>query len=235
MAKSDAPNSSPSQAAEPPPAVAPGVKPGPSPGAEAEAAGEHGMAAPAPAAPSTVPTYLSAKSSRAAALARRLLAAGQLEEALETVEMALEMSRRILDAGCNRSGDGKEEGGEEECAPSNELHESLGPLYYLYGTTLLYAVEESDAMMAAGAPAVGGQQQPEEGGEPSFQPADIEVGCEEGGEVSFQECMLFLWRRKWVALDFHGLKFRQRLLLRLNPIFRSKVYQVLTHHPVFSH
>ena len=36
--------------------------------------------------------------------------------------------------------------------PANrmELHESLAPLYYLYGTTLLCSVEESDVMMAAG-------------------------------------------------------------------------------------
>ena len=31
-----------------------------------------------------------------------------------------------------------------------ELQESLAPLYYLYGTTLLYSVEESDVMMAKG-------------------------------------------------------------------------------------
>jgi len=30
----------------------------------------------------------------------------------------------------------------------NELHESMAPLYYLYGTTLLYSVEESDDMVA---------------------------------------------------------------------------------------
>lgn len=30
----------------------------------------------------------------------------------------------------------------------NEMHESMAPLYYLYGTTLLYSVEESDDMVA---------------------------------------------------------------------------------------
>ncbi|EJK61074.1 hypothetical protein THAOC_18490 [Thalassiosira oceanica] len=110
--------------------------------------------------------------------------------------MALDLSRRILDAGPGgREREEKKEEemeGEEDGAPPSELHESLGPLYYLYGTTLLYSVEESDAMMAAGAPAVGAQRRPDggeegepeegEGGEPSSEPADVEVGQEEEGE-----------------------------------------------------
>ena len=172
MAKSDAPNSSPSQASEPPPvgvAGPPAGKPGPAVAAPAASARGDDGAPP----PSALPTYLTARSSRACDVSRRLLAGGHLEEALETVEMALEMGRRILEAGSGEGGD-----------VDVELHESLGPLYYLYGTTLLYSVEESDAMMAAGAPAVGstGSGGGEEG-EPSSGPADVEVGSHEEGEV----------------------------------------------------
>ena len=38
----------------------------------------------------------------------------------------------------------------DEGIKETELHEALGSLYYLYGTTLLYSVEESDVMMNGG-------------------------------------------------------------------------------------
>mmetsp|Transcript_11755 Transcript_11755/g.24210 ORF Transcript_11755/g.24210 Transcript_11755/m.24210 type:complete len:538 (+) Transcript_11755:160-1773(+) len=49
-----------------------------------------------------------------------------------------------------RGGGSEEEGQGEEAGAAdadNECHEALAPLYYLYGTTLLYSVEESDDMM----------------------------------------------------------------------------------------
>ena len=38
----------------------------------------------------------------------------------------------------------------DNAADGMELQESLAPLYYVYGTTLLYSVAKSDVMMAKG-------------------------------------------------------------------------------------
>ena len=93
----------------------------------------------------TMPTYLTTKSSKAYTLSKQLLASGSLDDALSTLEMALQLSRDMLtNAFSNNNNNGKE----EEDGVNIELHESLAPLYYLYGTTLLYSVEESDVMMA---------------------------------------------------------------------------------------
>lgn len=61
--------------------------------------------------------------------------------------MALQLSREMLANSLNnKKGNCNEEEGNDN---DTELHESLAPLYYLYGTTLLYSVEESDVMMAS--------------------------------------------------------------------------------------
>ena len=66
----------------------------------------HTAAAKKPAA--AMPTYLSAKSQRAYTLSRELLTTGQLEDALETLELGLQLSRRVLDATPNaNNGDTK--------------------------------------------------------------------------------------------------------------------------------
>ena len=78
------------------------------------------------------PTYETTKSSPAYISAKALLGSGEFETALETVETAIGTILSSL----------------PESEGNNELHPSLAPLYYLYGTTLLYSVEESgDAMM----------------------------------------------------------------------------------------
>jgi len=76
-------------------------------------------------------SYTNTKTSIAYTTAKALLASGEFETALETIETALGSVLSSLPPSEN-----------------NELHPSLAPLYYLYGTTLLYSVEESgDAMM----------------------------------------------------------------------------------------
>ena len=83
-------------------------------------------------------TYTSTKTSDAYTTSKALLAAGEFETALETIETALGSVLSSLPESEN-----------------NELHPALAPLYYLYGTTLLYSVEESgDAMM----PTAGNEQ-----------------------------------------------------------------------------
>ena len=102
-----------------------------------------------------MPTYLSTQSSKAYTLSKQLLSAGSLDDALSTLEMALQISREMLvnNLNNNDNSDGVLSTQNDNDNGNNdvniELHESLAPLYYLYGTTLLYSVEESDAMMAA--------------------------------------------------------------------------------------
>ena len=83
---------------------------------------------------SNLPTYHQTKQSTAYKLAKTSLQLGLLDDALSTLESALQRTLETL----------------SEFPRNNhgELHESLAPLYYLYGTTLLYSVEESDVMMA---------------------------------------------------------------------------------------
>jgi len=75
---------------------------------------------------SLLPTYATTKDSEAYYTAKNSLNEGDFEEALTTIESEIQVTLSLLP---------------EE---SSELHESLAPFYYLYGTTLLYSVEESN-------------------------------------------------------------------------------------------
>ena len=80
-------------------------------------------------------TYFSTKESPFFTEAKSFLQVGDFEAALSKIEKGL---TTLL----------------TEVPDSNELHSVLGPLYYLYGTTLLYSIEESqenpeDSVMAA--------------------------------------------------------------------------------------
>eukprot|EP00547_Thalassionema_nitzschioides_P009427 CAMPEP_0194226912 /NCGR_PEP_ID=MMETSP0156-20130528/42588_1 /TAXON_ID=33649 /ORGANISM="Thalassionema nitzschioides, Strain L26-B" /LENGTH=433 /DNA_ID=CAMNT_0038959379 /DNA_START=68 /DNA_END=1369 /DNA_ORIENTATION=+ len=70
-------------------------------------------------------TYESTESSDSFLLAKRLLADGDFDNAMETIGNSIGTIISQLP---------------EDMAA---VHESLGPLYYLYGTTLLYSIEES--------------------------------------------------------------------------------------------
>ncbi|KAL7465053.1 hypothetical protein ACHAXS_005379 [Conticribra weissflogii] len=93
------------------------------------------------------PTYHQTKKSKAYTVAKALLQDGSLEDALSTLEIALQCSLQQL-AKMNTAKQGSQDVGDGDDGAGVELHESLAPLYYLYGTTLLYSVEESDVMMA---------------------------------------------------------------------------------------
>jgi len=77
------------------------------------------------------PTYQNTKTSTKYFTAKSQLSAGEFESALATIESAISDNLFIV---------------------SNDIHESLAPLYYLYGSTLLYDIEESsnpeEAMLA---------------------------------------------------------------------------------------
>ena len=120
-----------------------------------------------------LPTYLSTKSSKAYTMSKEILSSGSLDDALSTLEMTLQLSREMLVSSFNNNNknDNSTKPKVEENDVNIELHESLAPLYYLYGTTLLYSVEESDVMMAA----TNDQTKVTNGGAPS----DIDVSPEE--------------------------------------------------------
>ncbi|KAL7427437.1 hypothetical protein ACHAXH_002090 [Discostella pseudostelligera] len=145
-----------------------------------------------------MPTYHSTKSSKAYTLAKQLLNTGSFDDALATLEMALQFSREIvanylLD---NNKSSSDHDDDEDDDEMNVELHESLAPLYYLYGTTLLYSVEESDVMMTAANSSSSGnaqqqqqqqQQQQGQGGEGAAEEQDyFEVAPEEEEEEENQ-------------------------------------------------
>lgn len=79
------------------------------------------------------PTYEASELSDCYVLAKTFLNAGDFEQALVTIEEGIEGTRAVLmSLNCTDS--------EDEMA----LHPSLAPFHYLYGTTLLYSIEESN-------------------------------------------------------------------------------------------
>ncbi|GAX09611.1 hypothetical protein FisN_38Lh029 [Fistulifera solaris] len=80
--------------------------------------------------PSPTPTYASSESSTYYLSAKALLNEGSFEDALATIEEGIESFKSdLLQLGMS----------EDDAA----LHESMAPFHYLYGTTLLYSIEES--------------------------------------------------------------------------------------------
>ena len=77
-------------------------------------------------------TYQNTQTSNVVCIAKELLKDGQFDEALDTISQ--EMSRITSLLGNDEQG---------------SMHECMAPLYYLYGTTLLYSIEESTDNVAA--------------------------------------------------------------------------------------
>ena len=77
-----------------------------------------------------LPTYESSEKSEKYVLCKSLLSSGDFEQALELIEQAIEETREILVSMMEHS--------------DTDLHESMAPFHYLYGTTLLYSIEESN-------------------------------------------------------------------------------------------
>jgi len=130
-----------------------------------------------------MPTYLTTKSSKAYTLSKQLLASGSLDDALSTLEMALQLSRDMLTNAFNNNNNNDKKDDEED-GVNIELHESLAPLYYLYGTTLLYSVEESDVMMANDQTKINGAAATADIDVP---PEDEKVGAEQSVNGSYGE------------------------------------------------
>lgn len=77
----------------------------------------------------TIPTYETSESSEKYLLAKSLLSSGDFEKSLEVIEEAIQETREILGS---------------QGVEDSDLHESMAPFHYLYGTTLLYSIEESN-------------------------------------------------------------------------------------------
>jgi tetratricopeptide (TPR) repeat protein len=96
------------------------------------------------------PTYIDSENSEWYITGKKLLGDGDFEAALMTIEEGIEATKEMI-----------LKFREKEQIPNNDddfvLHESMAPLHYLYGTTLLYSIEESDdnqAMTVGGQPPV---------------------------------------------------------------------------------
>jgi hypothetical protein len=75
-----------------------------------------------------VPSYTSSESSESYIVAKELLNAGNFEEALSIIEQELETTKALLLSQHHQDVD---------------VHPAIAPLHYLYGTTLLYSLEEA--------------------------------------------------------------------------------------------
>ena len=114
-----------------------------SPVAPAAAAAAAEPAPSSPTAPSSSPpTYQSVDASDVYLLAKRYLNEGKFEEAMTVIEEGIRDTQALL----QRTMD----------SPDGDftLHESMAPFHYLYGTTLLYAIEEQDQEVTTAGSAV---------------------------------------------------------------------------------
>ena len=93
-------------------------------------------------ATTTLPTYFSVESSDVYVLAKRHLNEGNFEEAMTVIEEGIRDTQELLQNAMN-SPDG-----------DFTLHESMAPFHYLYGTTLLYSIEEQDQEVTTAGSAV---------------------------------------------------------------------------------
>jgi len=83
-------------------------------------------------------TYFSSATSENYVSAKQLLNTGNFEEALTLIEQASENTKLAI-----RTQLTLVTNDDEELERAIELHESIAPFFYLYGTTLLYSLEEA--------------------------------------------------------------------------------------------
>jgi hypothetical protein len=98
---------------------------------------KNNVQSPLPQTTQTTPTYESTEASESYLLAKSLMQAGDFDSALETIGMAMGEITSQLAA--------RNDVDEDDAA----IHPALAPLYYLYGTTLLYTIEESSDTLQA--------------------------------------------------------------------------------------
>jgi len=128
-------------------------------------------------------TYFSSATSNNYVFAKQLLKAGSFEDALALIEQALEKTKMAI-----RTRLALTINDDEELERAIELHESIAPFFYffLYGTTLLYSLEEAkddgndnSAMTVASVATAGVQEQ-----EATTDSAEASVTIENGKQPS---------------------------------------------------
>jgi tetratricopeptide (TPR) repeat protein len=122
-----------------------------------------------------LPNYERSEASEHYVAAKALLAAGEFEEALATIEEGIETTKVLL------------ESSQLPGSVTLDLHESLAPFHYLYGTTLLYSIEESSdtqQVTSVGQDAAGGGGEEEESSTPAAAAMPNGGGDEEEAPVA---------------------------------------------------
>jgi|UniRef100_A0A8J9SYD2 tetratricopeptide (TPR) repeat protein len=114
------------------------------------------LKAPPPAPPVVTkrhePSYGDSEGSDHYTVAKSLLNDGDFENALATIEEGIEKTRNDLEAH------------DPEADPDRlALHPAMAPFHYLYGTTLLYSIEESTDTQAMAMPHASAEQEPQGG------------------------------------------------------------------------
>ena len=99
----------------------------------------------AAASASAPPSYKKSESCESYVLAKQLLNHDNFEEALAVIEDQLMTTTAEIRAslGLDASSNANTTNVHAELETEIELHEALAPLHYLYGTTLLYSLEEA--------------------------------------------------------------------------------------------
>lgn len=158
-----------------------------------------------PPTPQELPTYESSESSEQYQVAKALLNEGDFERAMELIEEGIEETKAtLLSMGVTES----------------DLHESMAPFHYLYGTVLLYSIEESNdtQMMTVGQQQA---QQPPEGEEgtssdpaaaPEESGGDANNNSSSDANNAFVEDMEIAWENLDTARNIVELIFAQQNL-----------------------
>jgi len=131
---------------------------------------------------SSIPTYDSSEASKHYTTAKLLLNEGDFEGALEVIEEGIEITKAMLAGAADND---------------EALHEAMAPFHYLYGTTLLYSIEESVDPNQQMTNATGGEEEVPAAGVASAAAASADgqeqQQPEEGADAQNVEDMEIAW------------------------------------------
>jgi tetratricopeptide (TPR) repeat protein len=179
--------------------------------AEAEAASEDSKAPPSlPTTTSTEPSYDDSEQSGNYVLAKNFLNDGDFEQALTTIEEGIDGTKSIL---------------AENDKLDTEFHESLAPFHYLYGTTLLYSIEESNDTNMTTSGGGGGEVDPDDENADAEEAADdMQIAWEnlEAARTILENMMTSNDSDK-LKLDLAQVLLREGDLQRLNGRYETAI------------
>jgi tetratricopeptide (TPR) repeat protein len=159
----------------------------------------------------TEPSYDDSEQSGNYVLAKNFLNDGDFEQALTTIEEGIEGTKFILAGNDNLD---------------TEFHESLAPFHYLYGTTLLYSIEESnDTNMTTSGGGGGGEADPDDENADAEEAADdMQIAWEnlEAARTILENMMTSNDADK-LKLDLAQVLLREGDLQRLNGRYETAI------------